>query len=105
MGSVTVSVGHTVDFAIAYLDQNGNPMLTTPTPDSPPVWSDTTAATGTLTPAANGLTASELANAVGADSVSASVIVGGQTFTSSIDVDVEAEPQVLTSIAIVATAH
>ena len=98
--SVTVNVGHTVSFALVYLDQNGNPMLTAPTPDSPPVWSDTTPATGTLTAAASGLTASELAIAAGTDTVNVTVTVGGKTFTASVDLAVAAAPQVLTTVGI-----
>lgn len=102
MSNVTVTVGHTVSFTLVYLDQNGNPMLTTPVPDAPPTWSDTTPATGALTPAPSGLSATELANAVGTDTVSVSVVVGGNIFAASIDLTVEAVPQVLTSVQIAA---
>src|SRR5277367_5332620 len=80
MSNVTLSVGHSADFSIVFLDQNGNPMLTTPVPDAPPVWTDTTPATGTLVPAASGLTAVEAVIAVGGDTVSVSLAVGGVTF-------------------------
>ncbi len=103
MSNVTVNVGHNVSFSLLFLDQQGNPMLVTPTPDAPPVWSDTTAATGTLTAAANGLTASEVALAAGTDTVNVSLMVGGVVFPGSIDVTVQAVPQILTSIAILAT--
>lgn len=103
MSNVTLSVGHSVDFSILFLDQNGNPMLTTPVPDAPPVWSDITPATGTLVVSASGLSASEAAIAAGTDTVSVSLAVGGVTFTGSIDVTVEAAPQTLTSIGILAT--
>src|SRR6266849_673878 len=103
MSNVTVNVGHNVSFSLLFLDQQGNPMLVTPTPDAPPVWSDTTAATGTLTAAANGLTASEVALAAGTDTVNVSLMVGGVVFPGSIDVTVQAVPQILTSIAILAS--
>jgi len=103
VSNVTLTVGHTVAFALVFLDQNGNPMLTTPVPDAAPVWSDITPATGTLTPAASGLTATELAIAPGADTVSVSLAVAGVSFTASIDVTVETAPQVLTSVQIAAT--
>jgi len=103
MSSVTLSVGHTADFSLAFLDQFGNPMLTTPTPDAPPTWSDTTPATGTLTVAPSGLTASELAVAAGGDTVRVSLAVGGVAFTAAIDVTVQAAAQVLTSVQILAT--
>jgi hypothetical protein len=104
MSNVKVTVGHSVAFSIVYLDQNGNPMLTTPTPDSPPVWSDTTPATETLTPAASGLTASAVALAAGTDVVTVAVTVGGTSFTGTCDVEVDAVPQVLTSVDIAAVA-
>lgn len=103
MSTVTLTVGHKVDFALVYLDQNGNPMLTTPTPDSPPTWSDTTPATGTLTVSPSGTTASEAAIAVGNDTVSVSLAVGGVSFTALIDLIVGAAPQVLTSVQIAGT--
>ncbi len=103
MSNVTLTIGHSVDFALVFLDQNGNPMLTTPSPDSPPVWSDITPATGTLVPSASGLTASELAIAAGSDTVSVSLMVAGVSFSASIDVTVEAATQVLTSVQIAGT--
>lgn len=103
MANVTVTVGHTVNFSLVFLDQNGNPMLVTPTPDTPPAWTDTTPATGTLTAAASGLTASELAVAAGTDTVNVALTVGGVAFSASIDLTVQAAPQVLTSIQILAT--
>ncbi len=103
MANVTVNVGHTVSFTLVYLDQNGNPMLTTPTPDAAPTWTDTTPATGTLTVAGNGLTASELAVAAGSDTVSVALAVGGTSFSASIGVTVQEAAQVLTSISILAT--
>lgn len=102
MASLNVTVGHTVAFALAFLDQNGNPMLITPTPDAAPTWSDTTPATGTLTPAANGLTATEVAVAPGTDTVSVSLAVAGTSFSASIDLTVDAV-QVLTSVQITGT--
>src|ERR1700675_785341 len=65
MAAVTVNVGHTVNCSLLFLDQAGNPMLITPVPDAAPSWSDSTPATGTLTVAPGGLTASELAVAAG----------------------------------------
>jgi hypothetical protein len=103
LSNVIVTVGHTVSFSLVFLDQNGNPMVTTPLPDAPPTWSDTTPATGTLTPGLSGLTATELATGVGADTVNVSLAVGGTSFSASIDVTVQDVPQVLTSVQIAAT--
>jgi hypothetical protein len=76
-------------------------MLITPTPDPspPPTWSDTTPAVATFT--SSGLTASEVAVAPGNDVVNLTLNVGGQTFAATLAVEVDAVPQVLTSIAIV----
>ena len=97
---VDVTVGHTLNCSISFLDQNGNPMLTTPTPDSPPVWAGANPAVETVKPSADGLTAEVDTVAVGTDTVSLTVVVGGQTFTASLAVSVDAVPQVLTSVAI-----
>ena len=101
--SVAVNVGHSVNMTLAFLDQNGNPMLTTPAPDAPPVWTDTTPAVGTLTASGSGLTATELALTPGGDTVTVSLSVGGVAFTATVDITVSAVPQVLTSVAIVPT--
>ncbi len=96
----TVTVGHTASLSISYFDANGNPMLTTPTPDAAPVWSNGDATIDTLTASADGLTAQDVAIAAGSDTVSVSVVVGGVTFSATLAVVVQAPPQVLTSVAI-----
>jgi hypothetical protein len=95
-----VTVGHKIALSISYLDANGNPLLTTPTPDSPPTWANTTPATETLVASADGLSANTTALAPGTDAVSLTVVVGGATFSASLSVEVDAVPQVLTSVAI-----
>jgi hypothetical protein len=100
---ITVAIGHKVNCTLAFLDQNGNPMLTPVTPDSPPAWSDSTPATGTLTAAPDGLSASEAAIAAGSDTISVTVIVGGVSFAATLGVTVSPAPQVMTSVAIEAT--
>jgi hypothetical protein len=101
--STSVNVGHNVSMKIAFLDKNGNPMLTPVTPDSPPVWSNANPAAGTLVVAPDGLSAVESAIAVGSDVVSLSVVAGGQTFSATLNIDVSAAPQVLGSVQIVPT--
>jgi len=98
----TVSVGHMVTCTLEYLDQNGNPMLTPVTPDSPPVWTDAPSAPGvdTNSVSADGLTDVVSALAVGSDTVGVTVIVGGKTFTDSTLITITAAPQVLTSVQI-----
>lgn len=103
MSTVTVSIGHTVACSLIFLDQSGNPMLTTPVPDAPPTWSDTTPATGTLTPSPDGLTANEVALAAGSDTISVSLAVGGVSFSASVGVVVSPAAQVLTSVQIATT--
>lgn len=101
--AVTLEVGQTLNMALVFLDQAGNPMTTTPTPDSPPAWVDSTPATETLTVDGTGLAATGTPLAPGTDTVSVTVVVGGVSFSASLDVTVTAAPQVLTSIAIVPT--
>lgn len=98
-----ITLGHGIDMAIAFLDQNGNPMLVTPVPDAAPVWTQTTPATETLTVDAGGLTAHTKSVAIGQDSIGLSVVVGGATFSATLSVNVAAAPQVLTSVAITPT--
>lgn len=96
-----VTVGHVVTDTIAYLDANGNPMLTVPTPDSPPTWANTADPTvDTMTVSADGSTATIDAVGVGTDTVTLTVVVGGVTFTATQQLSVDAAPQVLTSVAI-----
>lgn len=102
-----VTVGHAVDCAIVYLDQNGNPMLVQPVPDRPPAWSHNPNPAGcdSLTPSADGTTAVVNALAVGQDSVGLSLIVSGATFTASLQLNIAAAPQVLTSVGISTTVN
>ena len=103
MSPVTVAIGHTVSCTLVYVDQSGNPMLVTPSPDAPPVWTDTTPATGTLTASADGLSASEVAVAAGADTITVTLAVAGVSFTASVDVTVTPAAQVLAGIQIATT--
>jgi hypothetical protein len=104
MNPLNVVVGDTVGFAIAYFDQNGNPMVTTPTPDSPPTWSDTNTAVGDLSQSADGTTAQESIVGAGTDSVSVNLTVGGVAFTAELTITASAATtQTLSSIEIVPT--
>lgn len=103
MADINATVGHTITYAIGYLDAQGNPMMTAPVPDSPPAWSNSTPATGTLVASADGMTAVETAVAPGSDIVSLSLVVGGVKFGATQGLIVVAPAQVLTSIAILAT--
>lgn len=104
MNPVTVNVGHTVSASLVFLDQNGNPMLATPTPDAPPTWSNANGAADlTLTAAANGLTATDVATAAGSDTLSVNLTVGGKAFGASVPITISPAPQVLTSVEIETT--
>jgi hypothetical protein len=104
---LNLTVGHTATLGITYLDQNGNPMLTAPVPDSPPSWTNNPSAPSvdTFTPSTDGTSATLVANSAGSDSVGLSVIVGGQTFPASLAVTISAEAQVLTAVAISSTVN
>ena len=98
---VTMVVGHTDNMTIAFLDQHGNPMLIPPVPDSMPTWTQTNPETATLTVAADGMSAAEVAVAPGTDVVTLTVTVGGSTFSAALPLTVSPEAQVLTSVDIV----
>ena len=98
-----VTVGHLIDFSIQYVDTAGNPMLTPVTPDSPPVWTNVPSAADTFVASADGLTAVLTATAAGTDTVGLTVIVGGTTYTASDLITINAPPQTLGGVAIVAT--
>lgn len=104
--AVTQNVGQTTAFSIEYLDQNGQKMLVTPTPDAPPQWSQTDPAIDQLTAAADGNTADAKGLAAGTETIKLDLKVGGVDFSATIDMTVVAvvPAQVLTSIAIVAAA-
>jgi len=98
--STQVSIGHEIDMSIDFLDQHGNPMLVVPKPDSAPVWSNIAPTVETVTAALDGLSAVAKPLAVGSDTISLDLMVAGVKFHASLDVNVIAEAQVLTSIAI-----
>lgn len=101
--AATINVGHQDTMTISFLDQNGNPMLVTPTPDSKPSWTNAPVPGGddTLTVAADGMSAVLAAVAVGQDVVTLTVIVGGKSFTATDAITITAAPQVLSAISIV----
>ena len=104
MATANVTVGHVATCEILYLDQMGNPMQVTPTPDSPPTWTkvaDDTVDTAIVS--ADGMQDTITAVGPGQDTIGVTVVVGGQSFAASLQLNVQAAPQVLTSVAIVAT--
>jgi hypothetical protein len=109
MAKVPVTVGHTVTNVIQYFDQNGNPMLVTPTPDSPNVWVDSGSQASppidAVATSTDGNTTTVTPSAAGTDNLSVTVTVGGKTFTASVEIDISAAPQVLTTIGIASTVN
>jgi hypothetical protein len=101
----TVNVGHTIAMSVAYFDTKGNPMLVAPKPDLAPVWTNTTPATETVAASADGMTAVATPVAVGDDTVTVAVMVGGVAYSASLAVTVDAAPQVLGSVQIVASVN
>ena len=102
---VTVAIGHQVQASIVYLDQNGAPMLTTPTTDSPPSWTDVENPIGdmTLAVAADSMSAVETAVAAGSDVLTLALVVGGVSFSNTLPITISPEAQTLTSVDIAAT--
>jgi hypothetical protein len=100
-----VTVGHVVTDTILFLDQNGNPMLVTPAPDAPPVWTNApgTPPVDSMSVSADGLTATITALAAGGDTIGVTVLVGGVSFAATQSLNIAAAPQVLTSVAIAAS--
>ena len=103
--SDTVTVGHSIDFSIEYVDTNDNPMLTPVTPDSPPTWTDVAGSPDTFTVSADGTTAVLQATGAGSDTVGLSVTVGGVTYTASDLIAINAPPQILGGVQIVAVVN
>ena len=103
--AVTVAIGHQVQMTIEYLDQNGVVMVITPTPDSPPSWTDAQNPAGdmTLVVAADSMSAVETAVSAGGDVVTLGLSVGGVAYSATLPITISPAPQVLTSIDIVAT--
>lgn len=100
--STDVFIGHTVNFGISQVDTTGLPMVTPVAFDAAPTWaeSSTDGSIETLTVAGDGLTAVGSAVGAGTDTVTATVIVGGVSFSASVDVVVSAEPQVFGGIVV-----
>lgn len=98
-----VNIGHTLNLAIEYLDQRGNPMVTVPVPDAAPAWSNTAPSVETLEPSPSGMTAVATPVTPGLDTVNLFLAVGGVPFSASLAVEVDAAVQVLSSVQISAT--
>lgn len=87
--------------SISFLDQHGNPMLTDPKADAVPVWANSNPVVETVAAALDGMSAVATPLTVGSDTVSLNLTVGGVKFATTLDVNVIAEVQTLSSVAIV----
>lgn len=94
------TVGTTVNAPIIYLDQFGKPMVTTPTPDSPPTWTQSVPGASTLAVQPDG-SCNVTGVTAGPDVLNMSVVVGGKTFAApSVSFTIQPATQVLTSVQI-----
>ncbi len=99
----TIAVGETENLSIEYLDQNGQPMDPTPTPDAPPEWAQTDDTVQDLVAAADGNTATATGlRGPATDTVQLSLSIGGVLWTDTVEATVTAPAQILTSVHIVA---
>jgi hypothetical protein len=73
-----------VSLSIVYRDQNKNPMLTKPTPDAAPTWSNTNPTVDALTPSGESCDVNRSVS--GSDTVNLSVVVGGKKFAASMPI-------------------
>ena len=101
--TTTLSVGHTLDLTIQVLDQFGAPMLTPVTYDAAPTWTNSTPATETLAPAADGQSAVATPVAPGNDVITLALSIGGKALTAALAVTVTPAAQIPTSVVIVPT--
>ncbi len=101
----TGTVGTPLAMSLAYFDQTGAPMKTTPTADAPPSWASTDPAVDGVVAADDGLTAVADRAGAGSATITVSLTVGGESFSATLDDVVTAvipPEQKLTSIQIVA---
>lgn len=99
MASFTLAVGTPVFFGFVEEDQNGQPMVTPVAGTA--AWSNTTPATGTLTPSPSGQSATYTPVAAGADTVNFTLTVGDETFSATAAITVAGAAQTLTAVQIV----
>lgn len=88
MTDVTANTGQLVTFTIEQLDTSSPPVPMDPpvVPDSPPTWGNANPTIGILTPAADGMSATYLANSAVTDAVSTEFIFKGASFRAEANV-------------------
>lgn len=99
---IPVTVGHTVEVTITVVDQHGNPMQTQPAFDAPPAWTGGLGSppVDTITVSADGTTLDADVINPGTDSITCAAVVGGQTFSASVQINASPEPQVASGIVL-----
>lgn len=101
---VDVTVKHKITNELQFFDADGNPMLTTPALDVPPHWANTAdASVDTLDVSADALECDVNTLAPGTDVLTVNLISNGSTFAATVTFNIQAAPQVLTSIGIKST--
>jgi hypothetical protein len=101
--SVNLTVGGVATTVIEQLDTLGNQMIAPISFDAPPVWTQATPATDTLTVAGDAQSATETGLAAGGDVITCTVMVGGVSYVATQPIAVTAAPQQFGGIALVTT--
>ena len=83
---LTARVGQHVNFSLAFLDAQGQPMQTTPTPDAPPTWNNLKL--DRLIAAPDGLTCQADTVGPGTDTITVQVTVAGRSYTGTLQAQV-----------------
>ncbi len=98
-------IGQSLTYSVVALGTDGNPLVPQPAFDAPPVFTEDKPEVATLSQDPLSPTAVLTGVAAGDETVSASVAIGGQTFTASDVTTVEAPAPVVAGIRLVATPN
>ena len=101
--TILVTVGQTLNMKLTVLDQHGNPMAGQVVFDAIPGWTNSNPEVETIVAAADGQSATGTPIAAGSDVITVGASVNGQAFSATLNVVVNPEVQVATSIRIDAT--
>ena len=101
--TILVTMGQTLNMKLTVLDQHGNPMAGAVAFDTAPGWTNSNPEVETVTAAPDGQSAVGAPGAPGSDTVTVNASIGGQVLSAILNVVVNPEVQVATSIRIDAT--
>ena len=101
--TIIVTMGQTLNMKLTVLDQHGNPMAGQVVFDAAPGWTNSNPEVETIAAAADGQSAVGTPVAPGSDVVTVGASINGQAFSATLDVVINPEVQVATSIRIDAT--